>query len=134
MNHQKLLQVATNCYKLLQVATTWPENYFKKVGEKLDEISFCQNIWIKSGWKDTRFKVKNILKDNLDSFPSPSVKIQIIGGKNFAGWCQQTFCFQNILTMPKNVLPLYLKQTFPPIIWIFTEVEGDGIDWIQANF
>ena len=22
----------------------------------------------------------------------------------------------------------YLKQTFPPIIWIFTEVEGDGIE------
>ena len=27
--------------------------------------------------------------------------------------------------MPSNVLPLSLKQTFPPIIWIFTE--GDGI-------
>ena len=27
--------------------------------------------------------------------------------------------------MPSNVLPLHLKQTFPPIIWIFTE--GDGI-------
>ena len=30
--------------------------------------------------------------------------------------------------MPSNVLPLHLKQTFPPIIWIFTEVEGDGIE------
>ena len=28
--------------------------------------------------------------------------------------------------MPSNVLPLHLKQTFPPIIWIFTEGEGDG--------
>ena len=27
--------------------------------------------------------------------------------------------------MPSNVLPLHLKQTFPPIIWIFTEGEGD---------
>ena len=27
--------------------------------------------------------------------------------------------------MPSNVLPLHLKQTFPPIIWIFTK--GDGI-------
>ena len=26
-----------------------------------------------------------------------------------------------------NVLPLYLNQIFPPIIWIFTEHEGDGI-------
>ena len=28
--------------------------------------------------------------------------------------------------MPSNVLPLHLKQTFPPIIWFFTE--GDGIE------
>ena len=28
--------------------------------------------------------------------------------------------------MPINVLPLQLKQTFPPIIWIITE--GDGIE------
>ena len=28
--------------------------------------------------------------------------------------------------MPSNVLPLHLKQTFPPIIRIFTE--GDGIE------
>ena len=30
--------------------------------------------------------------------------------------------------MPCNVMPLYLKQTFPPIIWIFTEGESDGIE------
>ena len=30
--------------------------------------------------------------------------------------------------MPSNVLPLHLKQTFPHIIWIFTEGEGDGIE------
>ena len=30
--------------------------------------------------------------------------------------------------MPSNVLPLRLKQTFPPIIWIFTEGEGDEIE------
>ena len=30
--------------------------------------------------------------------------------------------------MPSNVLPLHLKLTFPPIIWIFTESEGDGIE------
>ena len=29
--------------------------------------------------------------------------------------------------MPSNVLPLHLKQTFPSIIWIFTEGEGDEI-------
>ena len=30
--------------------------------------------------------------------------------------------------MPSNVLPLRLKQTFSPIIWIFTEGEGDTIE------
>ena len=35
--------------------------------------------------------------------------------------------FKSLLTTPSNVLPLHLKQTFPPIIWIFTEGEGDGI-------
>jgi hypothetical protein len=37
--------------------------------------------------------------------------------------------FKSLLTTPSsNVLPLHLKQTFPPIIWIFTEREGDGIE------
>ena len=30
--------------------------------------------------------------------------------------------------MPSNVLPLHLKQTFTPIIWILTEGEGDVIE------
>ena len=55
------------------------------------------------------------------------MKIQIIVGKvyllevirqNIAGWCQQTFCFQKFVDCA--------QQTFPPIIWIFTE--GDGIN------
>ena len=29
---------------------------------------------------------------------------------------------------PSNVLPLHVKQIFPPIMWIFTEGEGDGIE------
>ena len=29
--------------------------------------------------------------------------------------------------MPSNVLPLHIKQTFLPIIWIFNEGEGDRI-------
>jgi hypothetical protein len=45
---------------------------------------------------------------------SPSVKIQIRGWK---------IC----LRCKGNVLPLHLKQIFSPIIWIFTEGEGDGI-------
>ena len=35
---------------------------------------------------------------------------------------------KSLLTTPSNVLSLHLKQTFPPIIWIFSEGEGDGIE------
>ena len=40
------------------------------------------------------------------------------------------FVFKSLLTMPSNILPLHLKQTFPPIIWIFTEGESD---WIKSR-
>ena len=66
------------------------------------------------------FKVEKILKGSLGSIPSPSpsVKIQIMGGKvclrckgkYIAGRCQQTFKSKS------NVLSLHHKQTFPPII------------------
>ena len=32
------------------------------------------------------------------------------------------------LTSSSNVLPYCLKESFTPIVWIFTEVEGDGIE------
>ena len=44
------------------------------------------------------------------------------------GWCQQTFCFQKFVDNAQQYLHLHLKQTFPPIIWIITEGEGDQID------
>ena len=72
-------------------------------------------------------KLENILKGSLDSIPSPSVKIQIMGGKVIAGNCLQTFENKEfVLTTPSNVLPLHHKQTFLPMIRIFTE--GDGIE------
>ena len=37
------------------------------------------------------------------------------------------FVFKSLMTTPSNVLPLHLKQTFPPVIWIFTEGD-DGIE------
>ena len=40
----------------------------------------------------------------------------------------QLLKIKSLLTMPSNVLPLHPKQTFPPIFWIFTEGEGDGIE------
>ena len=54
------------------------------------------------------------------SSPSPSVKIQITGGK--------IFVFESLLTIPNNVSLLHLKQIFLPIIWILTEGEGDRVE------
>ena len=72
------------------------------------------------------FKVENILKGSLDLIPSPSpsVKIQIMGGKvclrckskTLLGDVNKLFVFKSLLTTPRNVLPLHLKQTFPLII------------------
>ena len=87
-----------------------------------------------------KFKVEKILKGSLDSIPSPSptVKIQIMGGKVCLSCRGKTLLaivnkllninIKSLLTIASNVLPLQLKQTFPPIIWIFTEGEGDGIE------
>ena len=81
-------------------------------------------------------KVEKIWKGNLDSIPSasPSVKIQIMGGNvclrckgKLLGIVNKLLKTKSLLTSPSNVLPLPIKQTFPPIIWIFTECEGDGI-------
>ena len=113
--------------------------------------------------------------------PSPSVKIQTIGGKvclrckgKTAKHCwalstnfwKHPVCWQHraMQCLPKNLPPIFeffvwflsekhcwvlstyfivqtfcwqgpamfclytVKPTFPPIIWIFTEVEGDGIE------
>ena len=43
------------------------------------------------------------------------------------GDVNKLFVFKSLLTTPSNVLPLHLKQIFPPIIWIFTDGKGDVI-------
>ena len=76
----------------------------------------------KAGWVSG--KVEKIQEDSLDSIPSPSVKIQIIGGKvclrckakTLLGIVNKLFFFKSMLTTPSNVLPLHLKQTFPTVI------------------
>ena len=88
-------------------------------------------IWILPFLSPLHFK--NSL--NFIPSPSPSVKIQIMGGKvcltykgkTLLGVVKTLFVFKSLLTRPSNVLPLQLKQIFPPIIWIFTE--GDGIEY-----
>ena len=49
-------------------------------------------------------------------------------GKIMLGIVNKLFIFKSLLTAPSNVLPLHLKQNFPPIIWIFNEGEGDEIE------
>ena len=44
------------------------------------------------------------------------------------GDANKLFAFKSLLTTPSNLLSFHLKQTFPPIIWIFTEGGGDGIE------
>ena len=63
------------------------------------------------------FKVEKILKGSLDSIPSPSVKIQIMGGKvclrskgkTLLGIVNKLLKAKSLLTSPSNVLPYYLK-------------------------
>ena len=68
-------------------------------------------------------KVGKILKCSLDFIPSPSllVKIQIMSGKVclskiLLGDINKLFVFKSLLTTSSNVLPVQIKQTFPPII------------------
>ena len=42
--------------------------------------------------------------------------------------CQQAFESKKFVEITSNVLPYSLKEAFPPIIWLFTEGEGDGIE------
>ena len=70
----------------------------------------------------TGLKLENILKDSLDSIPSPSVKIQIMGGKfclscigkTLLGVVNKLLKTKSLLTSFSNVLRLHLKQTFRP--------------------
>ena len=84
-------------------------------------------------------KVKKISKGSLNSISSPSVKIQIMGGKvclccigkTLLGVVKKLLKTKSLLTSPSNVLSYYrlsyyLKETLAPIIWIFTE--GDEIE------
>ena len=75
-------------------------------------------------WEIGVGKVEKILKGSLASIPSTSlsVKIQLWAGKFSLN------VLKSLLTTPTNVLPYYLKLTFPPMIWIFT-----GRDEIESR-
>ena len=48
--------------------------------------------------------------------------------ENIVGAVNKFLNTKSLLTMPSNVLPFRLKQTFLPIILIFTEGAGDEIE------
>ena len=58
--------------------------------------------------------------------------------QNIVGDVNKLFVFKNLLIMPSNILPLHFKQTFPPIIWIFTEfavkVMGSNTGYLLRSF
>ena len=95
----------------VKVAPKIAEQVTEHMPETLIEFTFNlgTKLYISS-------KVEKILKASLDLIPSPSVKIQIMGGKvclrckskTLLGICQQTFENKK-LTSPSNVLPYYLK-------------------------
>ena len=49
--------------------------------------------------------------------------------ENWWIWKKLHLKIKNLLAMASNILPLHLKQTFPSIIWIFNQGEGDGIEF-----
>ena len=73
---------------------------------------------------ENNFKIEKIKEDSLDSISSPSVKIQIMGrkvslsckGKTLLGVVNKLLKTISFLISPCNVLPYYVKETFPPII------------------
>ena len=83
--------------------------------------------------------MEKILKVKLNSVPSPLVKIQIMGGKvslsckgkTLLGVVNKLLKTKTLVSSPSNVLPYYFNQTFPTIIWIFTE--GDLSSWIFST-
>ena len=101
-------------------------------GEILASVNFILGLDLRT------YKVEKILKGSLDSIPSPtpSVRIQIMSGKVFLRCkgktlliCQQTFYFQKFIDLTQQCFDLLPQVNFPPpIIWIFTEGKGDGIE------
>ena len=89
-------------------------------------FSKCGGIICKEQWTNLSLinkdfwpivKVEKILKDSLDLIPSPSVKIQIMGGKVslrckgkiLLGIVDKLLKTKSLLKSPINVLPYYLK-------------------------
>ena len=89
------------------------------------ELFFKSNVTLELVKDFPFFKVKKIWEDSLDSIPSPSPswKFKLLAGKFTWGNKEKHWW---VMSTNSNVL--HLKQSFPPMIWIFNEGEGDGIE------
>ena len=111
-------------------------------------IIFLENRMFQSIGKEKRknyrffvIKVEKILKGSLNSF-SPSLKIQIMSGKvclkcegrTLLGVVNKLFKIRSLLTIPCNVLPLHLKQTFRPYFEFSLKVIGSNASYFLKNF
>ena len=88
-------------------------DFLKKPSRELNFFCCFRFLWISRrpgtlNWKRLVFLLSKILYKKCD--------------------VDKLFVFNTLLTIPSNVLPVHLKQTFPPISWTFTEGEGDGIE------
>ena len=80
-------------------------------------------------------KVKKSKKIACIPSPSPSVKIQIMGGKVCLRCKGETLLGKvnkilkaKFVDITQQCFAYYLQQTFPPMIWIFTQGEEDEIE------
>ena len=101
------------------------------------QISSFSSYWklISSGmtlFLRNHTKVEMILKGNLDLIPFHQWKFKLLAGKFTWGvkakhcWAlSKFFVFKILLTTTQQC---FTFTPFPPIIWIFTEGEGDGIE------
>ena len=119
-----IVECSTNFLERKNAPARQWQSVINPAGQQLRCDAQWADIW-NFVWKPSMnlCKVEKILKGSLDSIPSPSpsVKIQIIGRKV----CLR--CKGKTLLRDVNKLFVfyYLKQTFPPIIWVFTQGKDD---------
>ena len=116
--------------KAISMTTSQPEVTMMMHGQKTRFTKFEKMVAVFSSFmnhnKNNTFKVEKIQEDSLDliPLPSPSVKIQIMGGKvclrckdkTLLGLDNKCLKTKSLLTSPSNVLTYYLNETFLPII------------------
>ena len=98
---------------------TWVKKVSKMISKHLRFTSLFFSISIHWRENTAAWKVEKILKGSLDLIPSPSVKIQILGGKvclrckGIAGPCQQTFENKTFVDITQQYFTLLPQVNFP---------------------